>query len=127
MLKKETYTESPIDTFQLENISTWQKRNGHVLCRIEKLTPLKNGNPSKYTNSKIYILKGSIKYQSKLEVSISYCEDTATQIGVGECIYLPKGDYYYWVGKEGVELITVIDDLPQKYFDIFNAVNINID
>ncbi|MDP8078620.1 hypothetical protein [Phocoenobacter skyensis] len=124
MLIKKVYTESPIDTFRLEyRLCKYQKRNGYLLFYINRFQPLINSIHTKRLDHTLYVLKGSIAYQEDIGVE-HVCKETALNINEGECVFLPRGSYYYWVGEEGVEFVTVTDNVPQKIYDAIQVEDI---
>ncbi len=52
------------------------------------------------------------------------CKETALHIEEGECVFLLRGSYYYWVGEKGVEFVTVTDNAPKEIFDAIGVENI---
>lgn len=126
MLVKKKYKESPIETLELDATSMWQKRNGNILCKIYEEKPYRETNQLKSIDYTLYVLKGSITYQILKEGEDIRNKKTATEILSGECIFLPKGYYYYWVGEEGVLFVTVTNNTPKKLFDAISATNKNL-
>lgn len=122
MLTKKKYKESPIETLKLDDTNMWQKRNGNMICKIYEEKPFKEANQLKSIDYLLYVLNGSISFQILIEGKERNKKD-AIEILNGECIFLPKGYYYYWVGKHGVKFVTVTDNAPQELFDAINATN----
>ncbi len=126
MIKKEKYIESPIKTFKLKDLPSWQKRNGNTLCKIVVGRPNDYSYHTKSYDYTLYVLKGSIKYQPIYDDTIEYCKDIALNIEVQESVFLPKGSYHYWVGSEGVEYVIVMNNPPHELFDAIHGENINL-
>lgn len=127
MLKKTTFTISPVDSLKLdENYLKWQKRNGHLVCKIDCYKPLKETYCLQSIDYTLYVLRGSIKYQYLNDDIKDYDKEQSLEINAGESVFLPSGYYYYWVGSEGVDFVWVCDNPSKELWEVLKVENINI-